>query len=529
MILSSSSSATIKRVVSCFLICQSPPPLTTTTSSYIEQQEESKEHLWHRTNEKLRVTDENRDKIKIAVFHRVSTMPTFPHHWAACSGSIEYDLDATPWDTCCRELMEETNIAELLFPNQRQPQSSIWDMRHDSGLYVDVPYTTNTGMNRIIRVYPFAIQVPFDVINKLELRGTEHDQWKLVSISELEALKPSVPGLALAFHHATCGRYYLTRGDDNGNEEEIKIRDAIEKWSSDRMNGASVMAQNAIRLLLDYNVDNQQALIDPNDLIMLRPSMVAITNAMKLISKYKTKPQDVLDALQVDTQEAAEYAIHKIRALIERHNNSKMMHPENYGNSSPFTIVTFSRSSTLKHILSQLLQHEWNNNNIRIMCSKSSPGDEGLLMAQDLRDASATRSVDDASSNIVANIECYDDDKIIDMIKRKAISNNMNSDEDIRIDLILTGCDCITEKDVVNKVGTKRLLLAAAASEEASGDQTTVKQLRKQHLPVVYCCVDKWKIWDDVFPPPLEDIFECIPRYLYHEILIPPSQEQENQ
>lgn len=42
---------------------------------------------------------------------------------------------------------------------------------------LDSYFDDNDPINRIVRVYPFAIQIPFDAINKLELRGTEHDQW----------------------------------------------------------------------------------------------------------------------------------------------------------------------------------------------------------------------------------------------------------------------------------------------------------------------------------------------------------------
>ena len=49
-----------------------------------------------------------RDQLRIVVFHRVATMPTFPNHWAACSGSMEEN--ERPWQTSERELREETGV-----------------------------------------------------------------------------------------------------------------------------------------------------------------------------------------------------------------------------------------------------------------------------------------------------------------------------------------------------------------------------------------------------------------------------------
>ena len=103
-------------------------------------------------------------------------------------------MDESPPETARREIQEETNISVDILPDKMQ-----------YGLYVDVPFRKTAERETIIRVYPFTVQLPSDW--KLELRGTEHDSWKFVSVAELEALEPAVPGLARAFHHATKGKY----------------------------------------------------------------------------------------------------------------------------------------------------------------------------------------------------------------------------------------------------------------------------------------------------------------------------------
>lgn len=142
-------------------------------------------------------------------------------------------------------------------------------------------------------------------------------------------------------------------------------------------------------------------------------------------------------------------------------------------------IATFSRSSTLLAVLKRLLQDQKDSGEcINIVCAKSTPGDEGELMAQDL------------------NVPCIEDTVMLERIR----SGN--------IDLLLTGSDCTMADAVVNKIGTTEMARAAADSPKTK----------------VFCCADRWKHWDDIFPPPLEEIFEIVPVELFDRILMPPPQ-----
>jgi len=365
---------------------------------------------------------------EVAVFHRESTMPTFPSHWAAISGSIE--ASETPLQTAWRELDEETNLI----------QNNAIELEQQ-GLFLDVPFHSSiTGKSSTIRVYPFAFRMRDDNFD-LQTRGTEHDNWKWIKMNEMETVHPTVPELARAFHHATCGKYL-----------PIVSKEA-RQWASDKENGASVMALKALQLLKDA-----PGTVSAEQLRILRPSMVAITNALDALTDQTI--DEVQSQLEKDAKLAHDFALAKISSLI-RTGNVK-------------TIATFSRSATLTNILQLLLQK---HRDLRVLCSQSSPGDEGLLMAHDL------------SGSV-----CVDDMDLLQCIR------------DGTIDLILIGADCVTQQHVVNKIGTKKLVEVA----------------KKSNVPV-YCCTDRWKLWKDIFPPPLEDIFEMIPKELMTSITIPPD------
>jgi 8-oxo-dGTP pyrophosphatase MutT (NUDIX family) len=165
-----------------------------------------------------------RGALRIAIFHRCATMPTFPNRYAACSGSME--AGETPWETAQRELQEETNFSK---DYQVLPIATLHSV--EAGLYVDVDFVSpRSGKSSIIRVYPFVIHVVDDF--ELALKGTEHDDFRWMSLEEVEDLdqqSKTVPSLALAFHHATAGQY-----DNNVTKEE-------RQWASDKANGKSVI------------------------------------------------------------------------------------------------------------------------------------------------------------------------------------------------------------------------------------------------------------------------------------------------
>jgi translation initiation factor 2B subunit (eIF-2B alpha/beta/delta family)/ADP-ribose pyrophosphatase YjhB (NUDIX family) len=375
-------------------------------------------------------------------------MPTFPSHWAACSGSIE--PGETPWQAAKRELHEETNLENA----QIEPEVQY-------GLYVNVPVQRRDGTNSMYRVYPFVVHLPDNF--KLELLGTEHDETRFVTIKELEVLEPSIPELSTAFHHATCGSY------------DKSIPPVVREWASNRKDGAMAMAKQAMSLLTEH------VEINASQMKMLRPSMVAITNALEMVTSQSKDPQQVLELLETESRLAVDRAVQALVSHIQQlsQTGKERLQTGNENNCDykhtchEFRIATFSRSSSLLATLTCVRKEIRNDPiiQVQIVCSRSHPGDEGMLMAKDL------------------DTDAIDDDQLLSTISK--------------YDLILIGADSLTDDDLVNKIGTKRLIQAA-----------------RRNQVIVWCIADRWKIWEDMFPPPMEEIFESVPRSWIDRILL---------
>lgn len=136
------------------------------------------------------------------------------------SGSIE-EKDDSPLEAAVREIREETNVCDVIrnwnqIGYNLELQSCI-----KGGLYLDVSKKTHGAFGgRVIRVYPFALTLPLDFKSRsddqsllagIEIRGTEHDNMKFISIKEFLELTPCVPELQTAFHHATFGTFLEVR------------------------------------------------------------------------------------------------------------------------------------------------------------------------------------------------------------------------------------------------------------------------------------------------------------------------------
>ena len=324
-----SSSITVKRVVTCFILSsnnnantnKSPPAAGQQPSLLVTSSGDDDTMMGGGVPPPPILTTSSstttRDTLRVAVFRRCSTMPTFPSHWAGISGSMEDGEE--PYQTALRELQEETNLiprsttatttatAKATTTIQKQIESwedvvtsttqmdndescdntlVVCDFVKEGGLYLDVPFQKD----RVIRVYPFVVHLG-DATKQhlLELRGTEHDDFQFISVPELEQqLEPTVPGLVTAFHRATYGKY-LARN---------VLPETIWKWSEDHVNGAATLAKQVMELLVQHQEQQQQQQqqqqipgattndsnthppLDLDTIAMLRPTMVPIINVL---------------------------------------------------------------------------------------------------------------------------------------------------------------------------------------------------------------------------------------------------------
>ncbi|KAL3794899.1 hypothetical protein HJC23_004276 [Cyclotella cryptica] len=431
----------------------------------------------------------------VAVFRRCPTMPTFANHWAGISGSIE-EADGSPLEAALRELEEETNIVDVFadFFSRNDAEKHFDSLRGDNsrheslqmrlclkaGLHIDIPKKDSEGAfgELIIRVYPFALILPMQSLCvNLEMRGTEHDQMKFISIGDFFDLTPCVPGLQTAFHHATAGAY-------------LQLPSDVRAWENDRVNGAAYLARKAVSLATAlYPVCHSQTVDDahnpPNILLsmaMLRPSMVPIVNAMREIDRRLRENTQFEDLIMIQAeilQSLDSEAERCVNLAVETIMNDYIVW-QSTTLSSDFVIGTFSRSSTLKRILERLLQtlpHPSNAKSIKVVCSQSSPGNEGELMAND-----------------IPNATCVSDTTFHQLIKQG------------KINLVIIGADCIlsNQMGIVNKIGTAALAHSCKSS-----------------IVPIKCFSDRWKVWDDIYAPPLEEIFEVVTQALLDSVVVP--------
>lgn len=239
---------------------------------------------------------------------------------------------------------------------------------------------------------------------------------------------------------------------------------------------------------------------------MLRPSMVPIANAMEEFDRRMQQHHNVEevknDVLESLTSEGSKCVALGVENILSYYKEWEALQSQKEGgeyraydgdasstsSSAEFVIGTFSRSSTMKLIIERFNQSLSNMTNqqsassqqiskLRVVCSQSTPGNEGELMANDIPKATW----------------------LTDQNFQQQIQKGY-------INLVIVGADCILQegRGVVNKVGTAALAAVC----------------KKSNVPII-CCADKWKRWDDVYPPPLENIFELIPGDLLDRVLVP--------
>ena len=397
---------------------------------------------------------------RIAIFHRcdnyVATIGEGQEWekisgWDGISGSNERQ---NPQQNALQILEQETNIFDR-------------SVIVEEGLRLDVPCNHDEFHEQI---HPFAVRVSDEDMDCLALKQErKYDAMQLVAVQDFVQSSSSdiVPGLIQAFHHATYGKFDAT------------ISKEVRNWAADKENGASIMARNAIQLVNQCRTIEKRV-ATAQQIAMLRPSMVPIVNLMNQIKEDVSSP-DLLESLDQEIHKCVTLAQEAIRELMVQKQQQQQIQTTDVAKA--FTIATISRSGTLAKILKPLIDN--NNNNVRVVCSQSTPGNEGELMARDL------------------NVDWIPDDDM-----QKLLRQTKN------VDLLLVGADCVLplQESFTNKIGTKHLCEIAKSNE----------------IPV-YCCADIWKLWIEKHPPPIEqDLFEIVPLDLITKLLVPPPPYQSD-
>ena len=377
-----------------------------------------------------------------------------------------------PLAAAAREIGEETNLEELL---------GEYDHLLKSGLQVDIAIDKSKGTfgGRMIRV-SFALTLPSEdqsLSSKIGMRGTEHDKMEFLTISDfLEMMSEQcVPSLKRAFHHATLGTY-------------LDLPQEIRDWEQDRVNGAASVAREAVGLAAVHTRKNGALLDDElsiaQSIAIHRPSMVPIVNAMNEFDRRIMHERDLtieqvknelLHQLTDEGNRCVELAYDLVMSMYKTKSTSTER-----SSPPPFVVGTFSRSSTLKSMLLRIIDSSDNASaKVRVVCSQSTPGDEGIIMATDA--------------------SCLSDDEFQQQII------------DGKIDVVVVGADCVLSEGhgVVNKIGTAQLAFIC----------------KQAGVPII-SSADRWKLWSDVYCPPLEDIFEVIPSELFDHVLVPKIAER---
>ena len=195
-----------------------------------------------------------------------------------------------------------------------------------------------------------------------------------------------------------------------------------------------------------------------------------------------------------------------VEKLLELYSNVLLTTSQQETRQEMFTVATFSRSSTILKILLQFLKKlsqlrssktmSDQQQAIRFVCAKSTPGDEGLLMQQDL-----SNFIVDLKSSMSIEAEAIEDEALHCLVRQGIVN------------VVVVGADCIMDHYVVNKIGTKSLAETCR--------ETRASSVLPSRGTSTLCCADRWKLWGDKFPPPLEDAFECVPRSLFYYVLLP--------
>ena len=206
-----------------------------------------------------------------------------------------------------------------------------------------------------------------------------------------------------------------------------KIHNKIEKIKKDNISGSVELAKKSAEILIELvnQDDSPNQIINASySLINAQPNMASIfnlvNNLMLNVDKYKNKNlktivneycKEYLENLKIAEKEISEHAIKLFK--------------------KDATIITHSYSSS---VLGTLLYAKKSGKKFSVICTESRPKNEGIRLAKLL-----------GKNNI--NVKLLVDSAVFSLIPYA--------------DMILVGGDAVTESGLINKIGTKGIVMTA--------------------------------------------------------------------
>ena len=328
---------------------------------------------------------------KVALVKRSQSVGTYPGAWAGFSGYVE----RLPLEQARLELLEEAGIAS--------------DQVALEGIGIPIEVDDEEA-NLHWLVFPFL----FRLLDGVQIRTDwEADDLQWYRHAEIASLH-TVPGLARAL--AAVWPSFGSR----------ELWDGFSEIATNRREGATELARRGMRTLGAYADENWKQLNHPQLLRAIRafaatrPSMGAFPDlAARLILAIDSEGgQYTLDDLLVEllgaVDDATRLCVEGVDELL-------------WGTDRLFTL---SYSETVREAIMK-----WQHETCTVVIAESSPGKEGLYLAEYLHDQDV-------------NVEIVDDADIESAVEAT--------------DVVLVGCDSITEDDQIqNELHTRRAVLTA--------------------------------------------------------------------
>ena len=214
------------------------------------------------------------------------------------------------------------------------------------------------------------------------------------------------------------------------------VRDEIEKLSKDGIHGSSFLTKKAISIVKLYIDGSDPSKIEIKTLMQIVQLIVQAQPTMALLFSFSNRLLLFLDQIyekDFSEKEKKESILTFLESFSQSIDAGEKRICQNTADrlKSISPIATYSSSRTIKKTL-ELLHKK--NNSLMVYCAESRPKNEGILLAKSL-----------AEKNI--DVSVMTDATLFSIIKK--------------ISALIIGADAITEKSVINKIGSYPLVQLA--------------------------------------------------------------------